>query len=76
MDALRLLFPGDTVSLFEQTVEDLLSQTQGALLSVGFILSLYYASSSVHAVLSDSTRVRCWSKRATLGSSGCGPCSC
>ena len=52
MDALRLLFPGDTVSLFEQTVEDLLSQTQGALLSVGFILSLYYASSSVHAVLS------------------------
>ena len=52
MDALRLLFPGDTVSLFEQTVEDLLGKTQGALLSVGFVLTLYYASSSVHAVLS------------------------
>ena len=52
MDALRFLFPGDTVGLFEQTVEDLLGKTQGALLSVGFVLTLYYASSSVHAVLS------------------------
>lgn len=52
MDALLLLFPGDTVSLFEQTVADLLGKTQGALLSVGFVLTLYYASSSVHAVLS------------------------
>ena len=52
MDALLLLFPGDTVSSFEQTVADLLGKTQGALLSVGFVLTLYYASSSVHAVLS------------------------
>ena len=52
MDALLLLFPGDTVGLFQQTVEDLLGKTQGALLSVGFVLTLYYASSSVHAVLS------------------------
>ena len=52
MDALQMLFPGDTVGLFEQTVEDLLGKTQGALLSVGFVLTLYYASSSVHAVLS------------------------
>ena len=42
----------ESVSLFEQTVEDLLGKTQGALLSVGFVLTLYYASSSVHAVLS------------------------
>ena len=27
MDALRFLFPGDTVGLFEQTVEDLLGKT-------------------------------------------------
>ena len=52
MEALRFLFPGDTASLFEQTVADLLEKTQGALLSVGFVLTLYYASSSVHAVLS------------------------
>ena len=52
MDALQMLFPGDTVGLFAQTVEDLLGKTQGALLSVGFVLTLYYASSSVHAVLS------------------------
>ena len=52
MDALRMLFPGDTAGLFEQTVADLLGKTQGALLSVGFVLTLYYASSSVHAVLS------------------------
>ena len=52
MDALLMFFPGDTVSLFEQTVADLLGKTQGALLSVGFALTLYYASSSVHAVLS------------------------
>jgi membrane protein len=48
---LELLFPADAVELFEQTVTDLIDQRQGALLSVGFVLMLFYASSSVNAIL-------------------------
>jgi membrane protein len=48
---LEILFPSETVKLFEQTVVDLVDQRQGALLSVGFILMLFYASSSVNAIL-------------------------
>jgi hypothetical protein len=66
MDALQMLFPGDTVGLFEQTVEDLLGKTQGALLSVGFVLTLYYASSSVHAVLSGFNESALLDKRGEL----------
>ncbi len=51
LGSLELLFPGETVELFEQTVTDLLDQRQGALLSVGFVLLLFYASSSVNAIL-------------------------
>ena len=51
IDVLRIFFPGDTVTLFEQTVEDLLDKTQGTLLSIGFILTLIYASSSINAIL-------------------------
>jgi membrane protein len=52
LDMLEMLFPGGTAVLFEQTVEDLLDKTQGTLLSIGFILTLIYASSSVNALLS------------------------
>jgi membrane protein len=52
LDMLEMLFPGETVVLFEQTVADLLDKTQGTLLSIGFILTLLYASSSVNAILS------------------------
>ena len=51
LGSLALLFPGETVELLEQTVTDLLDQRQGALLSVGFVLLLLYASSSVNAIL-------------------------
>ena len=51
LGSLELLFPGETVELFEQTVADLIGQRQGALLSVGFVLLLFYASSSVNAIL-------------------------
>jgi len=51
LGSLELFFPGETVELFEQTVTDLIGQRQGALLSVGFILMLFYASSSVNAIL-------------------------
>jgi len=51
IDVLRIFFPGETVTLFEQTVQDLLDKTQGTLLSIGFILTLLYASSSINAIL-------------------------
>ena len=52
IDLLRIFFPGETVVLFEQTVQDLLDKTQGTLLSITFVLTLIYASSSINAILS------------------------
>lgn len=51
LGVLEFLFPGETVVLFEQTVTDLLDKTQGTILSIGFVLTLVYASSSVNAIL-------------------------
>lgn len=50
-DSLRGFFPGDTFSLFESTLDDLINKKHNALLSIGFILTIYYASNSVNAVL-------------------------
>ena len=52
IDMLRIFFPGETVVIFEQTVEDLLDKTQGTLMSITFVLTLIYASSSINAILS------------------------
>ena len=52
IDLLRIFFPGETVVLFEQTVQDLLDKTQGTLLSITFVLTLIYASNSINAILS------------------------
>ncbi len=51
MDALLLFFPCETVSLFELTVNDLLDKSHVSILSVGFVLTVVYASSSVNAIL-------------------------
>jgi len=51
MDALLLFFPGETVSLFELTVSDLLEKSHASILSIGFVLTVIYASSSVNAIL-------------------------
>jgi len=52
IDMLRIFFPGETVVIFEQTFEDLLDKTQGTLMSITFVLTLIYASSSINAILS------------------------
>ena len=49
---LSFFFPGETVTILENTVADLLDKSQGTLLSVGFVLTLVYASSSINAILS------------------------
>lgn len=51
LKSLEMLFPVQAVELFEQTVADLINQRQGTLISVGVILLLYYASSSVNSIL-------------------------
>ena len=51
IDMLRIFFPGETVVIFEQTFEDLLDKTQGTLMSITFVLTLIYASSSINAIL-------------------------
>jgi membrane protein len=50
-DSIRFYFPGDTFSLFESTFEDLIHQKHSALLSVGFVLVLFYASNSINGIL-------------------------
>ncbi|MEN9638390.1 MAG: hypothetical protein RLZZ262_258 [Bacteroidota bacterium] len=44
-------FPGDTFSLFEETFHDLIKRKHSALLSIGFVLVIYYASNSINAIL-------------------------
>jgi len=50
-DSIRGFFPGDTFSLFEATLNDLINTKHSTLLSIGFILVIYYASNSINAVL-------------------------
>lgn len=50
-DSIRGFFPGDTFSLFEATLNDLINTKHSALLSIGFILVIYYASNSINAIL-------------------------
>jgi membrane protein len=44
-------FPGDTFSLVESTLDDLLNKKHNTLLSIGFVLVIFYASNSVNAIL-------------------------
>ena len=48
---LSFFFPGETVTILENTVADLLDKSQGTLLSIGFVLTLVYASSSINAFI-------------------------
>jgi len=52
-DALRDYFPGDTFLLVESTVADLLATgVHPEIASLGFLLMLFYASSSINGILS------------------------
>jgi membrane protein len=48
---LRELLPGDTFGLVEETLKDLINKKQSTLMSVGFILMLYYSSASLNAIM-------------------------
>jgi membrane protein len=50
-DSIRGFFPGNTFGLFESTLDDLINKKHNTLLSLGFILVVYYASSSINAIL-------------------------
>jgi membrane protein len=50
-DSIRDFFPGDTFQLFDNTLKDLVSQKRTTLLSIGFILVIFYASNSINAIL-------------------------
>lgn len=51
MDSIHSFFPGDTFSLVEETLDDLINKKYSSLISIGFILVIYYASNSINAVL-------------------------
>jgi len=44
-------FPGDTFTLFESTLHDLINRSHSTILSIGFILALYFSSDTVNAIL-------------------------
>ena len=50
-ESIKGFFPGDTFSLVEATVEDLVIKSHNTIFSIGFILSVFYASNSVNAIL-------------------------
>jgi membrane protein len=50
-DSIRGFFPGETFTLFEDTLDDLINQKHSGLLSLGTVLLLYYASNSINAIL-------------------------
>ncbi|MEN9947344.1 MAG: hypothetical protein RL106_167 [Bacteroidota bacterium] len=51
MDSIHSFFPGDTFALVEETLDDLINKKYSSLISIGFILVIYYASNSINAVL-------------------------
>ena len=50
MDNIHAFFPGDTFSLVEDTLNDLINKKYNTLISIGFILVIYYASNSINAI--------------------------
>jgi membrane protein len=50
MDSIHTFFPGDTFSLVEETLNDLINKKYNTLISIGFILVIYYASNSINAI--------------------------
>jgi membrane protein len=51
MDSIHSFFPGETFALVEETLDDLINKKYSSLISIGFILVIYYASNSINAVL-------------------------
>jgi membrane protein len=51
MDLLRQVLPGDAAQLFASTVRSVVSTRRGGLLSVGFLATLWSASSGLYAVM-------------------------
>lgn len=45
------MMPGDSFTLFESTLDDLINHKHNGVVSIGFILLVFYASNSVNAVL-------------------------
>jgi membrane protein len=57
MDLLKQSMPGDAASMFEQTVRNVVTSRKAGLLSFGFVLSAWSASSGVHAVMQELNAV-------------------
>jgi membrane protein len=51
MDLLRQGLPGDTARMFTDTVQGIVSQKHGGLLSAGIVAALWAASSGVYAIM-------------------------
>jgi len=50
-EGVSAILPGESFQLIESTVKEMISGQSTALLSIGFILTIYYASNSISAIL-------------------------
>lgn len=53
MDLLKQAMPGDAAGMFEDTVRNVVSNRKAGLLSFGFVLTVWSASSGVYAVMQE-----------------------
>lgn len=51
MDFIVLILPADAYRAFETTLNEIVNQQNGGLLSFGFILSLFFATNGVHSLM-------------------------
>jgi membrane protein len=50
-ESLQRILPGQTFSFIESALYDLLNKKQSTLLSIGFLLMIYYSSASLNAIM-------------------------
>ena len=51
MDIISLLLPQNAYLAFENTLEDIVKNQNGKLLSIGFILALFFATNGIHTLM-------------------------
>ncbi|MFK7756041.1 MAG: YihY/virulence factor BrkB family protein [Flavobacteriales bacterium] len=49
--AIQAFLPGDTFNLFESTIEDLILNQHNGVLSLSFLVGIFFASNSINAIL-------------------------
>ena len=58
---LELIMPADAYSTVQETINDILNQKRGGLLSIGFIITIYFATNGINAMMNAfNTSINPW----------------